>query len=205
MAKFAMIISKYPDIKSIKAFEKKYTEKNLKKNFKCNSVTLLDDNVNSWDALEANFNIKEQTFKKLSCLLHSVDMDALIDYGHVNYSTRKFFIFGDDVMQSEFSFDFLSDDVYISAFELDQNSADELAEKLDDFNGVEYRFGQLNEAQDLYNSLENISSECSLNIFRINAEDDLDDALNEAETEFENLKAHIQNIINSSWATEVNS
>ena len=203
MAKFAMIISKCTDSKSIKAFQKKFSEKNLKKNFKCDSVTLFDKNVNSWDLFETNFKIKEETFQKLSWLLLSADKDVLIEYESVNYSTRKFFIFSDDAMQSIFNFDCLSDDVYIAAFELDQDSADELIEKLDDFSDVEYRVGQLNEAQDLYVSLSNIASECGLNIFYRNAENDVDEALIDAETDFENIKSNIQGMINSSWTTEV--
>jgi hypothetical protein len=203
MAKFAMIISKNYDLKSVKAFQKKYSEKNLKKNFKCNSVTLFDRNVNSWDVFEANFEIKEKTFEKLSWLLLSADKDALIEYEHVNYSTRKFFIFSDDAIQSIFSFDCLSDDVYISSFELDQDSADELTDKLDEFSDIEHRIEQLNEAQELYSSLTEIADECDLNILFSNAEDDIYEALHDAETEFENLKSEIQTIVNSSWTSEV--
>jgi len=202
MAKFAMIISKCFDLKSVKAFQKKFSEKNLKKNFKCNSVTLFDRNVYSWDVLETNFKIKEETFEKLSWLLLSADKDALIEYERVNYSTRKFFIFSDDAMNSLFSFDCLIGDVYVATFELDQNSADELVEKLDRVSDIEDKVRQLNEAQDLYSSLSNIANECQLNIFFRSAEDDIDEALHDAEEEFENLKSDIQSAINSSWTSE---
>ncbi|MGV0960077.1 MAG: hypothetical protein ACOYB1_09575 [Limnohabitans sp.] len=141
MAKFAMIISKCSDAKSVKSFHKKFSEKNLKKNFKCNSVTLFDRNVNSWDVFEINFKIKEQVLEKLSWLLLSAHKDALIECAKVNYSTRKFFIFSDDAMQSTFSFDCLSDDVYIASFELNQDSAEEFIEKLDGVGDIEYRLG----------------------------------------------------------------
>jgi hypothetical protein len=203
MAKFAMIISKNYDLKSVKAFQKKYSEKNLKKNFKCNSITLFDRNVNSWDVFETNFKIKEETFEKLSWLLLSADKDTLIEYEHVNFSTRKFFIFSNDAMQSILSFDYLSDDVYIVSFELNQDSAEEFIEKLDGVSDLEYRIGQLNEAQELYSSLENIADECNLNIFYRSAKDDIDEALHDAETDFENLKSEIQSIVNSSWTSEV--
>ena len=203
MTKFAMIISKCTDSKSVKAFQKKYSEKNLKKNFKCKSVTLFDRSIDSWEILEANFGIKEETFEKLSWLLLSADKDALIDHDYVNYITRKFFIFSDDAVQSMFSFDRLSDDVYIAAFELDQDSAEALVEKLDNFSDFEYRVGQLNEAQEFYSTLSSIANECELNIFSRNAEDDLDEALHDAEQDFENIKSDIQSIINSSWNSEV--
>ena len=203
MAKFAMVISKNYDLKSVKAFQKKYSEKNLKKNFKCNSITLFDRNVNSWDVFETNFKIKEETFEKLSWLLLSADKDTLIEYEHVNFSTRKFFIFSNDAMQSILSFDYLSDDVYIVSFELNQDSAEEFIEKLDGVSDLEYRIGQLNEAQELYSSLENIADECNLNIFYRSAKDDIDEALHDAETDFENLKSEIQSIVNSSWTSEV--
>lgn len=203
MTKFAMIISKCTDSKSVKAFQKKYSEKNLKKNFKCKSVTLFDRSIDSWEILEANFGIKEETFEKLSWLLLSADKDALIDHDYVNYITRKFFIFSDDAVQSMFSFDRLSDDVYIAAFELDQDSAEVLVEKLDNFSDFEYRVGQLNEAQEFYSTLSSIANECELNIFSRNAEDDIDEALHDAEQDFENLKSDIQSIINSSWNSEV--
>jgi hypothetical protein len=203
MAKFAMVISKNYDLKSVKAFQKKYSEKNLKKNFKCNSVTLFDRNVNSWDVLETNFKIKEQTFEKLSWLLLSADKDALIEYEHVNYSTRKFFIFSDEATHSMLSFDCLSDDVYIASFELDQDSAEEFIEKLDGVSDLEYRIGQLNEAQELYSSLADIANECNLNILFRSAEDVIDEALHDTETEFENMKSEIQSIVNSSWTSEV--
>jgi len=124
-------------------------------------------------------------------------------YEYVNYSTRKFFIFSDDAMQSMFSFDCLSDDVHVTAFELDQYSAEDLAEKLDDFSSIEYRVGQLNEAKDLYSSLSSIAEEFDLDILYRSAEDDVDEALNQAEEDFENLKSDIQRIINSSWTSEV--
>ena len=203
MAKFAMIISKRSDSKSVKAFHRKYSEKNLKKNFKCKSVALFDRNIDSWDVFEANFEINEETLEKLSWLLLSADKDALIEYEYVNYSTRKFFIFSDDAMQSMFSFDCLSDDVYIAVFELDQDSAEELAEKLDDFSSVEQRVEQLNEAQDLHSSLSSIAEDCHLNIFYRSAEDEISEALSDAEQDFENLKSDIQGIINSSWNSEV--
>ncbi len=203
MAKFVMVISKNYDLKSVKAFQKKYCEKNLKKNFKCDSVTLFDRNVNSWDVFKTKFKIKEQTFEKLSWLLLSADKDALIEYEQVNYSTRKFFIFSDDAIQSMFSFDCLSDDVYIASFELDQESAEELADKLDEFSDIEHRIEQLNEAQELYSSLADIANECDLNILFRSAEDDIDEALHDTETEFENLKSEIQSIVNSSWTSEV--
>ena len=203
MAKFVMVISKNYDLKSVKAFEKKYSEKNLKKIYKCNSVTLFNRNMNSWDVFETNFKIKEQTFEKLSWLLLSADKDALIEYEHVNYSTRKFFIFSDDAIQSSFSFDCLSDDVYIASFELDQDSAEELADKLDEFIGIEQRIEQLNEAQELYSSLAEIADECNLKILYSSAEDDIDEGLHDAESEFENLKSEIQSIVNSSWTSEV--
>jgi|GEM_PF-3672832 len=205
MAKFAMIISKCSDLKSVKAFQKKYSEKNLKKNFKCESVFLFDRNVSSWDLFEHKFEIKERTFEKLSWTLLSADKDALLEnlYEYVNYSTRKFFIFSDDAMQSMFSFDCLSDDVHVTAFELDQYSAEDLAEKLDDFSSIEYRVGQLNEAKDLYSSLSSIAEEFDLDILYRSAEDDVDEALNQAEEDFENLKSDIQRIINSSWTSEV--
>lgn len=202
MTKFAMIISKLNDAKSVKAFQKKYSEKNLKKNFKCNDVILLDRHGRAWGDFDFDLKIKENTFEKLSWLLTFADKDSLIDHEYVNYSTRKFFIFSDDAMQSMFSFDCLSDDVYISAFELDQNSAEDLVEKLDDISGVEYRVERLNEAQDVYNSLENIATECDLNIFCRTAEGDIDEALSDAESEFEKLKSDIQDIINSSWTSD---
>jgi hypothetical protein len=205
MAKFAMIISKCSDSKSVKAFHKKYSEKNLKKNFKCDSVTLFDRNVKSWDVFETDFKINEYTFEKLSWLLLFADKDALIEYEHVNYSTRKFFIFSDDAMQSMFNSDGASDDVYIATFELDQDSANELVEKLDSFSDIEYRVGQLNEAQDLHSSLANIAMECDLNILYGSAEDDINEALNDTEEEFENLKSEIQELINLSWVSEVNN
>ena len=203
MAKFAMIISKCSESKSVKAFHKKYSEKNLKKNFKCNSVTLFDSNVESLNVFEADLKINEYTLEKLSWLLLFADKDALIEYENINYSTRKFFIFSDDAMQSMFSFDCLSDDVYIAAFELDQDSADDLVEKLDSVSDVENRVGQLNEAQDLHSSLANIARECDLNILYRSAEDDIDEALNDAENDFENLKSEIQTFINSSWTSKV--
>ncbi|PVE08356.1 hypothetical protein [Limnohabitans sp. Rim28] len=203
MAKFAMVISKNIDLKSVKLFQKKYTEKNLKKNFKCNSVTLFDRNVNSWDVFEKKFKIKEETFEKLSWLLLSADKDTLIEYEHVNFSTRKFFIFSNDAMQPILSFDCLSDDVYIASFELNQDSAEEFIEKLDGVSDIEYRIGQLNEAQELFDSLENIADECNLNIFYRSAKDDIDEALHDAETNFENLKSEIQSIVNSSWTSAV--
>lgn len=203
MAKFAMIISKCSDLKAVKAFQKKYSEKNIKKNFKCKEATVFDRNVNSWEDLEKNFKIKERTFEKLSWHLLFADKDALIDCEYVNYSTRKFFIFSDDVMQSMFSSEFFSDDVYVAAFELDQDSAEELAEKLDDFSSVENRIEQLNEAQDLYSSLSSIAEECDLNILYRSAEDEISEALRDAEQDFENLKSDIQGIINSSWNSEV--
>ena len=203
MAKFAMVISKNYDLKSIKTFQKKYSERNLKKNFKCNSVTLFDRNVNSWDVLETNFKIKERTFEKLSWLLLSASKDALIEYDQVNYSTRKFFIFSNEAIQSMFSFDCLSDDVYIASFELDQDSAEELANKLDEFSEIEHRIEQLNEAQELYSSLADIADECNLKILSRSADDDINEALHDAETEFEILKSEIQSIVNSSWTSEV--
>ena len=203
MAKFAMIISKCSDLKAVKAFQKNYSEKNIKKNFKCKEATVFDRNVNSWEDLEKNFKIKERTFEKLSWHLLFADKDALIDCEYVNYSTRKFFIFSDDVMQSMFSSEFFSDDVYVAAFELDQDSAEELAEKLDDFSSVEHRVEQLNEAQDLYSSLSSIAEDCHLNIFYRSAEDEISEALSDAEQDFENLKSDIQGIINSSWNSEV--
>jgi hypothetical protein len=203
MAKFAMVISKNYDLKSVKVFQKKYSEKNLKKNFKINSVTFFDRNVNSWDAFENNFKIKERTFEKLSWLLLSASQDALIEYEHVNYSTRKFFIFSDEATHSMLSFDCLSDDVYIASFELDQDSAEELADKLDELSDIEHRIEQLNEAQELYSSLADIADECDLNILLRSAEENIDEALHDAETEFENLKSEIQSIVNSSWTSEV--
>lgn len=203
MAKFAMIISKLNDSKSIKAFHKKYSEKNLKKNFMCNSVILLDRNSKSWIDFDFELKIDEETFEKLSYLLLSADKDSLIEYERVNYLTRKFYIFSDDAMQSMFSFYFLSDDVYISVFELNQDSAEDLAEKLDGISDLEYRVEQLNEAQDLHSSLAKIANACDLNILYRNAEDDIDEALHDAESECEQLKSDIQTIINSSWTSEV--
>jgi hypothetical protein len=200
MAKFAMIVSKLNDSKSVKAFQKKYSEKNLKKNFKCNDVILLDRNGKSCGDFDFDLKIKENTFEKLSWLLTFADKDSLIDHEYVNYSTRKFFIFSDDALQSMFSFDCLSDDVYISAFELNQDSANDLVQKLDDISGIQYRVERLNEAQDVYSTLEDIANECDLNIFYRTAEDDIDEALSDAESELEQLKSDIKEIINSSWS-----
>jgi hypothetical protein len=200
MAKFAMIISKLNDSKSVKAFHKKYSEKNLKKNFMCDSVILLDRNGRSWSDFEFDLKINEKTFEKLSWLLPFADKDSLIGYEHVNYSTRKFLIFSDDALQSMFGFDCLSDDVYISAFELNQDSANDLVQKLDDISGIQYRVERLNEAQDVYSTLEDIANECDLNIFYRTAEDDIDEALSDAESELEQLQSDIKEITNSSWS-----
>ena len=205
MAKFAMIVSKCADLKSVKAFEKKYSEKNLKKIFKCKSVNLFNRNVNSWDLYEANFKLQERTFEKLSWLLLSADKDAIIEYECVNYSTRKFFIFSDDAIQPILDSDCFSDDVYIATFELDQISAEVLIEKLDEISGFEYRIEQLNEARCLHSSLSDIAEEFNLNILYSSAEGDIDEALYDAETDFDNLKSEIQSIINSSWISCVMS
>ena len=198
MSKFAMIsLSKNYDSKELKSFKKKSTAKYLKKQLKCNEVVDLLENYNE----ETLKKITEIDETKLDDVISAIDDFDIANLKLNNlYSKNKYkiFAFSEDAQSTSFVFDKLKEDVQITLFELDEESADVLIENIENIKSCNESIDTLTDARDTLEALNELENELNLRMTYSDAEDEIDSMSNVLEEEINNSRDEISTLL--SWS-----
>jgi hypothetical protein len=196
MAKFLQIRSKVLRDKERKAFEKKYSAEGLKTLLKCDSVIEL--NSDNTDAFKEITKIPSKDLEDFARNFCYTDVEKL---GFDDeYIVTDEFILSDDATTTPLSIAVLKEEFKFSAFELDEEELVELTELLDKFDDKDFIIGQLEEAEQLWESLRNIENELNIDLVSSDGNDEIESRLSDVRDEIESLTSQVNTIlIENSW------
>jgi hypothetical protein len=195
MTKFAMIsMNGTYDSKNLKTFNKKFTAERLKKQMKCTEVIDLLANYDE-DSLKLVSNVDADTFENLVHELCDFNITSLDMHSYYGRNTRKYVAFSDDASSTSFAFEKLKDDVTITMFEIDEDNVDTFIANIENIKSNSESIENLNEAKEALETLQNFENELSLNLIRSNAEEEIDSKTEELETEVEDAREQISELL----------
>lgn len=202
MAKLAIIYGKSQENKNADVFQEKYSAEKFKKQFKCKKVM----------KIEKRLTIDKAKSSGLSRLLKfSADSTAnLSEAFYFNYllfsgipdiwnnQTISLFAFSDDAQETAFSINILKEDIFVHAFQIEEQEALNLIDNMKGWINAENKISALNNATDLCSSLEEIQENIGISILKITS-DELKNLIPKVQDEIQRIRQEIISALEKKW------
>lgn len=176
-----------------------FTSKELKKTFKCKKVAELKYCKKSNSKLAEFAEISEYKLNQLSRILSSTDLDDMSENRYGSDGDTKIFIVSDDALATSSIFDMLTDNYIIKLFQLDNEEVTNFTHSIETIQSADDLISSLYEAKELCESLNSIESDLGLSLVYHSAIDEIDEKVNDIESDVENSKVTLEEIFNTEW------
>jgi hypothetical protein len=198
MAKFVAVqMSNHQEINK-EAFQK-FTNKELKKTYKCKKVKELKYYNKSNSKLAEFAEISEYKLDKLSRILISTDFDDMSENNYGSDEDTKIFILSNDAIATSLEFDDLKDKCIIKLFKLDEDEVTNFNNSIETIQSADDSIDSLNEAKELCESLNSIESDLGMSLVYHNALDEIDERISDIESDVETSKETLEEIFENQW------
>lgn len=199
MTKFAIISLKDNDSITKEYFEAKFTEKKLKKQFKCKEVIEIPLYALNLPSLSNKMDIEEYDLREFIFAIRSINFIDFRDNGYSKKNLKKIFAFSDDALETTFAFDKLSDDIKIDLFELNNDNKDKFIEDILSIERSSEKIKLLVEAKDLCDSLSNVEGDLNMTFLYRNYDEEIEDEIDELESTIDTKINNIKIFSSKMW------
>lgn len=195
MAKFLQVRSKILSDIETKAFEKRFSPAEMKKLFKCEFVFEFSPrNINECMVVA---DIPGKDLEKFASAFCCAETDKL--GFEDDYSMTSGYIFSDDAEITPISARLLSDDIRISAFELNKKEIVKLTNLLDQFEDKEFKISQLEDADQLWQSLREIEYDFRIDLVSSDGDNEIEGAIEDVRSEIQELASQANSYMSKKW------
>lgn len=186
------------DTKKLNAFNMKYTPANIKKLLKCTEVIDLSEYSHGDEVLKSITQIDEKTLDDLVLELCDFDINTMTKISSYRKKECKYFVFSDDAQSSLFALKKSKDFISINFFEIDEDGIDAFIENIELIKSNSDLIKNLNEAKEMFGSLQNIEYEFGINLTCSRGDDEIDSKIQDLEKETEDASEQISDML--SWS-----